>query len=278
MRRHRRRRRLAVRPAQPESDSGRGGPQETTFAERRGAGRCVRRAGTRHGPRARGERPVEHGRTRVSGPVAGRRTCERARREGIACRRRARRRLRACRQQPRRGPHHHGRISAPHRRQVVSVRRPAAVVRRQEQGDRKALAVRSRRISRTEQISAAVYLAARGQRRGAAHRQPSGSRLGSVDVDAGHRAGSPDRIAGPIDPVLWHRLQLRGSRGARRRPVRLLDARQRHHRRRRLLEDRVDPEDRADRPSIRAGSPGSGKTTTRSPGSTISSRTKWSSG
>ena len=75
--------------------------------------------------------------------------------------------------------------------------------------------------ARRQQVGAALHGARRGQRRGAARRQPSRPRLGSVDVDAGDRARPAHRAAGSVDAVLRHRLQLRGSRGARRQPVRL---------------------------------------------------------
>ena len=97
------------------------------------------------------------------------------------------------------------------------------------------------RRARSEQGGPAVHRAGRGQGRGAAHREPSGSRVGSVDVDAGDRARPPHRAAGSLHAVLRHRLQLRGSRGARRQPVRLPHApRRRTVRRRGVLEDRLD--------------------------------------
>ena len=71
--------------------------------------------------------------------------------------------------------------------------------------------------------------ASRGQRGGAADREPSRSRLRPVDVDAGAAARAAHRAAGSIDEILRNRLQLRRSRRARRRSVQLSPARRRDH-------------------------------------------------
>ena len=65
----------------------------------------------------------------------------------------------------------------------------------------------------------------RGERRGAARRQPS--RTGRRTSGCGRRPSTraAHRAAGPLDALLRHRLQLRGSRRARRGAVRLRDAR-----------------------------------------------------
>ena len=123
-----------------------------------------------------------------------------------------------------------------------------------------------------EQGGAALHAAGGSQRRGAADRQPSRSRVGSVDVDAGDRARPADRAAGSLDAVLRHRLQLRGSRGARRQSVRLHAARRRHRRRRRVLEDSRRRRGRRSRRSTRGRSSGSARTTTPSRGSKTTSR------
>ena len=132
--------------------------------------------------------------------------------------------------------------AAADRREVAALRRAAAGVRRQGQDHRQALDVRAARLARAEQGGAALHRAGRGQGRGAAGREPSRPRVGSVDVDAGDRARSADRAAGSLDAVLRHRFQLRGSRRARRRPVRLHAARRGGRRRRAVLEDPVDAE------------------------------------
>lgn len=55
---------------------------------------------------------------------------------------------------------------------------------------------------------------------------------------------TPSCVTGSINPVLWNRFQLRGSRGARRRPIRLCHARRRDGRGSRLLEDSDDAEEK----------------------------------
>ena len=69
-------------------------------------------------------------------------------------------------------------------------------------------------------------------------RELSGSRLRPVDVDAGHQPRAPDRHPGSPLALLRHRFQLRGSRGTRRRAVRLRDAGRGDARGRGVLEDR----------------------------------------
>ena len=111
--------------------------------------------------------------------------------------------------------------------EVAALRRAAAGVRRQGEDHRQALDPGAPRLARAEQGGAAIHGAGRSQGRRAADRQPPGPRVGSMDVDAGDRARSAHRAAGSIDAVLRHRLQLRGSRGARRRSVRVHAARRR---------------------------------------------------
>ena len=122
--------------------------------------------------------------------------------------------------------------AAPGRVEVAAVRRAAAGARRQRQGRRQAMAVHAARIARPQQGGAAVRRAGRGERRRAADRESSRSRVRSVDVDAGAAARAAHRPAGSLDAILRHRLQLRRSRGARRRPVRLPAARRETDRRR----------------------------------------------
>ena len=89
------------------------------------------------------------------------------------------------------------------------------------------MALHAARIARTKQGGPPIRRAGRGQGRRAADRESSRSRVGPVDVDAGAAARAPHRAAGSVDEVLRHRFQLRRSRGARRRSVRLPAARRR---------------------------------------------------
>ena len=78
----------------------------------------------------------------------------------------------------------------------------------------------------------------------------------------GHRARPAHRAAGPLHALLRHRLQLRGSGRARRRPVRLQAARRRTDRRRGVLEDRVEAEGAKSSQYTSTRSSGSARTTT----------------
>ena len=119
----------------------------------------------------------------------------------------------------RRRPTDRRRSAEAHGRPIAAVRRAAAGVRLERKDQRQAVVVRASGIAWPEQGGPAVHRACGGQRRRTAGGQSSRSSVGSMDVDAGHRARPPHRAAGSFDQVLRHRFQLRGPRRARREPV-----------------------------------------------------------
>ena len=144
----------------------------------------------------------------------------------IACAGDARSRAGACRsglRARRRAKDRRGGAAA-NRLEVAAVRRPAASARQQRQGRGQAMDLHAAGVARAEQGGAAIRRAGRGERRGAAHRESSRSRVRSVDVDAGAAARAAHRAAGSVDPVFRHRLQLRRPRRARRQSVQLPSA------------------------------------------------------
>ncbi len=163
-------------------------------------------------------------------PASPKRFVDRTREGGLARRdRMARTRLlRLQRASSRQRARYPCRSAKAHRCQIRALRRDAAGVRQQRGDERQAVDVRTSRITWPEQGRAALQRTARGEGRRAADREPSGPRVGPMDVDASHRAGSAHRPPGSLDALLRHRFQLRRSRGTRYRPVRLHTARRRH--------------------------------------------------
>ena len=155
----------------------------------------------------------------------------------------------------------------------AALRGPAPGIRREGQDQRQALDVRAAWLARAEQGSASVHGARRGQRHRAAGDQSSGSRVGSVDVDAGDRARPSHRAAGPLDEIFRHGLQLRGPGRARRRSVRL-PARGRRCRRGALCWKIQSTPREAKSSQYTRSLVGCAKRTTPSRGSRISSKTR----
>ena len=123
-------------------------------------------------------------------------------------------------------------IAAPRARRLPALRRLARSHQRQQQGIEEALGIRPPGLLRQQQGDYPLHRTRRGEGRGAAGGEPSGSVVGPMDVDARHRPRPPHRAAGSLHAILRHGLQLRRSGGARRQPVRFQLAGRGAHRRR----------------------------------------------